>query len=162
MYNFRYEILVVSACLVSFLSFMLNFIVFLMFLFFIKGLPSILSLYIIAPIVGIFFLSLGLSFALSVFFIKYRDIGYLWDIFLQIGFWISPIAYPIDIVPVEFLEIYMLNPIARIVTLSRETILYNQLPNTMMLLISLVIPIILLILGYLLYRFNYRKFIEYI
>ena len=160
--NFKYGILIISACLVSFLSFLLNFMVFAIFLLFIKGLPSLISLFIIFPVMALFLLSLGASFALATFFIKYRDIGYLWDIILQIGFWISPIAYPIEIIPAKYLNIYMLNPLANLITISRGIVLDNKLPNLEMILTSFITLLIILTLGYAIYKFKHRKFIEYI
>ena len=160
--NFKYGILIISACLVSFLSFLLNFMVFAIFLLFIKGLPSLISLFIIFPVMALFLLSLGASFALATFFIKYRDIGYLWDIILQIGFWISPIAYPIEIIPAKYLNIYMLNPLANLITISRGIVLDNKFPNPKMMLTSFITLLIILMLGYAIYKLKHRKFIEYI
>lgn len=160
--NFRHEVLVISACLVSFLSFILNFIIFLIFFFFIKGLPSLLSILIIIPVLQLFFLSLGLSFVLATIFVKFRDLGYLWDVFLQVGFWISPIAYPSSIVPVKYIGWYMLSPLSRIITSSREIILNNKLPSFTIIMISTMIVILILIFGYFIFKLNYKRFVEYL
>ncbi len=160
--NFRSEVLVISACLVSLLSFTLNFIMFLIFFLFIKGLPSLSNILIIIPILQLFLLSLGLSFILATVFVKFRDLGYLWEVLLQIGFWISPIAYPPSIVPVKYMGLYILNPLSRIITSSREIILNNQLPTFTITILSTMIIILILFLGYFIFRLNHKRFVEYL
>ncbi|MBI2667497.1 ABC transporter permease [Candidatus Woesearchaeota archaeon] len=160
--NFKYEILIISNCLTSFLSFLLNFLVFIIILLFAKGMPSLLSIYIIIPIIEIFLISLGLSFILSILFIRYKDIIHIWDIFLQIGFWISPIAYPIDLIPLEYKKAYMLNPLANIITASRDVILNNRPPSLSLIFTSLITTLVILVFGYLIYRYNHKNIGEYL
>lgn len=160
--HLKYEMLIVSACLVSLLSFLLNLIVFLVFFLIIKGLPSLLSIYMVIPILELFLISLGISFVLAIFFIRYRDIGYLWEILLRIGFWIVPVAYPLNIVPLEYMKIYMLNPLTRIFTESRSVMMDNQFPTIKFISINLVMTLIILFLGYALYKWKYKQLVEYL
>ena len=160
--KFRHEILIISACLTSLFSFLLNFIVFIVFLLIIKGSPSLLSVYIIVPILELFFISLGISFVIAILFVKYRDIGHIWEILLQIGFWISPIAYPTSIVPIKYINIYMLNPLAQIITTSRDLILNNYLPNISSISISLIMSFVILLLGYFIFKSKHKEVVEYL
>ena len=83
----------------------------------------------------------------------------MWDIILQIGFWISPIAYPIEIIPAKYLNIYMLNPLANLITISRGVVLDNKFPNPKMMLTSFITLLIILMLGYAIYK-NTVRFIS--
>ena len=49
---------------------------------------------------------LGLSFATSVLFLRFRDLNQFWDLALQAGFFVAPIVYPLDIIP-ERLHFYL-------------------------------------------------------
>lgn len=40
----------------------------------------------------------GLSLFLSAAFIKYRDVSFIWEVFLQAGFYMTPILYPLSII----------------------------------------------------------------
>jgi len=51
-------------------------------------------------------LVLGLSFATSVLFLRFRDLNQFWDLMLQAGFFVAPIVYPLDMLP-ERLHFYL-------------------------------------------------------
>jgi len=160
--NFKYEILVLSAGLTSFISFLLNFLVFFIILLFTKGLPKLIALYILLPVSGLLLIGFGLSFMLSTLFMKYRDISYVWEALLQILFWLTPIAYPIEVVPATYLRFYMLNPLAIIITVSRELIINSRLTYVNLLILSMIIALIILIFGYTIYKRYHKGMIEYL
>ena len=71
------------------------------------------------------FMSLGLGLFVSVYNIVYRDVAYLVGIFMQILFYLTPIIYPLSIVP-EYVGpfpaqwmIAHLNPVAAFVDAAR-------------------------------------------
>lgn len=77
----------------------------------------------------VYVFALGLSLFLSALFVKYRDIGYIWEIIMQGGFYLTPILYPLALITsVTFQKLILLNPIAqamqdaRYVTITNETI----------------------------------------
>jgi ABC-2 type transport system permease protein len=49
-------------------------------------------------VVLLFALVAGLSLLLSTLFVRFRDIEPIWDVVLQVAFYISPIFYPIELV----------------------------------------------------------------
>lgn len=159
---FRYEILIISSCLSSFFSFLLNFFIFLIIFFFVGSNIGVHMLYVIFPIIELFFLSLGLALILSLLFLKYRDVGHIWDLLLQVGFWMTPIAYPLTIIPEPYLRFYLFNPLVNILSMARGIILKIQFPSLNSVIISLLITISILCFGYIFYKKNYKKMIEYI
>ncbi len=69
-------------------------------------------------ILELYVFSLALAFFLSAAYVKFRDIGYLWEVLLQGAFYATPILYPITIVTGinEFAaKVLMLNPMAQII-----------------------------------------------
>ncbi|QEH36389.1 Polysialic acid transport protein KpsM [Aquisphaera giovannonii] len=46
---------------------------------------------------------------------RYRDIGHALPFFLQIGMYVSPVAYPLDIVPDRWRPLYDLNPMVGVI-----------------------------------------------
>ena len=85
--------------------------------------PNIQSLlYAIPAATGIILFALGLGLILSAFNVYVRDIGFLTDVGLQVGFWLCPIIYSYGFVvraaeaygvSVEWVtRLYMLNPMA--------------------------------------------------
>jgi lipopolysaccharide transport system permease protein len=49
-----------------------------------------------------FLMTVGISLATSVLFLRYRDLNQVWDVMMQAGFFVAPIIYPLDILPERF------------------------------------------------------------
>ena len=49
-------------------------------------------------ILEMYLLALGIGLMLGSLFVKYRDVGYLWEVALQLFFYGTPIIYPITMV----------------------------------------------------------------
>ena len=78
----------------------------------------------------------------------YRDVIFIWAVILQVGFFITPIIYPLDIFPPALQDILRLNPIAQIIITTRDSILYSTISNPLSLLYIGICSIIVLIIGY--------------
>jgi ABC-type polysaccharide/polyol phosphate export system, permease component len=71
--------------------------------------PLVLELYVFA---------LGIAMLLSALNVKFRDTGYIWEIFLQAAFYATPIIYPLTMVmerSQKAAEILFINPVAQII-----------------------------------------------
>lgn len=77
--------------------------------------PTFEWLLIIPIIIELFVFSLGVSFLLAAMYVKFRDITYIWEIFLQAGFYATPILYPLMNVPPQYHKWFFLNPMAQII-----------------------------------------------
>ena len=76
----------------------------------------------------------GFGLALSVVNSRYRDVGYLYSIFLRLGFYLLPIIWPVQSAAGRFssfpwLEPFVTsNPFAKMIGFGREGILFMQWP----------------------------------
>lgn len=80
-------------------------------------------------IVELYLFALALAFFLSALYVKFRDVGYLWEVLLQGAFYATPILYPISIVVGinEFAaKALMLNPMAQIIQDARYVMVTPQ------------------------------------
>lgn len=77
--------------------------------------PTLGWLLIIPIVIELFIFALGVSFLLSALFVKFRDLTYIWEIFLQAGFYATPIIYPLTNVPVDLHKWFFLNPMTQII-----------------------------------------------
>lgn len=73
----------------------------------------------------LFIFSLAMAFFLSAVFVKFRDIGYIWDVLLQGAFYATPILYPLSLVPIGAAKILILSPISQIIQDSRYILIYD-------------------------------------
>lgn len=87
------------------------------------------ALLIFPLILELFMLGLATSFLLSALYVKFRDINYIWEVFLQAGFYATPIIYPITMViamaPVAA-KIMILSPITQIIQDARHVVISDQ------------------------------------
>ncbi|TSA24598.1 ABC transporter permease [bacterium] len=149
---FKKEILIIASCLTSFYSFLLNLVIFVIIML-ISGVNfHFTNLYFIIPLLLIFCLSLGISFGLSAFYIKFRDLNEIWTVLLQAGFFLAPVIYPISLIPEKYLKFYMLNPLSRIITESRDSLISHSFPTFPTFLKTLIICISILLIGYILFK----------
>ncbi|HEU5005116.1 MAG TPA: ABC transporter permease [Candidatus Saccharimonadales bacterium] len=79
----------------------------------------------------IYVFALGISLFLSAAFVKYRDVGYIWEVILQAGFYLTPILYPLArITNLTFQKLIMLNPMAQTIQDARYTVVTHQTATT--------------------------------
>ena len=75
-------------------------------------------------IIEMYLLALGIGLLLGSLFVKYRDVGYLWEVALQLFFYGTPIIYPITMVSAThpfMAKLMMLSPMAQVI----QDIRYN-------------------------------------
>jgi len=75
----------------------------------------------------VYLFALGISLFLSSFFVKFRDIGYIWEVVLQAGFYLTPILYPLSLITNETLQKFiLLNPVAQAIQDIRYSAVTHQ------------------------------------
>jgi len=116
-------IIVIASSLTSLLTLLLNIGVFFIFFVF-SGAhfhPHVLLL--VVYLAELYMLVVGLALLLCSLYPKFRDIHHIWEVFVQIGFWVTPIVYPISIVPEKYHPLIFLNPVARIIQGCRQALI---------------------------------------
>jgi len=98
-------------------------------------------------VIEITFLSLAIGLLFSVLSIKYRDVGTVLPVLIQLWMFASPIIYPSSLVPERWRELYALNPIVGIVEGVRAS-LFRFPFNTRSIIISAAVTLIFLIYSY--------------
>lgn len=80
-------------------------------------------------IIPLLLLTSGISLAVAAFGVYLRDIPQLVAVLMQILFFITPIIYPVSLVPERLQWIVWLNPLTPVVEESRKLLLYGQQPD---------------------------------
>ncbi len=124
--NFPRWIIVISSSLTSLLTLILNLIVFFIF-FIVSGSHfHISNLLLFIYLLELYIFSVGLALFLCALYPKFRDIHHIWEVFVQLGFWLTPIVYPIAIVSEKYHRWIFLNPAARIIQGARQALIEGQ------------------------------------
>jgi ABC-type polysaccharide/polyol phosphate export permease len=116
-------IIVIASSLTSLLTLLLNIGVFFVFFAFSGAHLQKHSWLLIVYLVELYVFVVGLALLLCSLFPKFRDIHHIWQVFVQLGFWLTPIIYPISIVPRKYHVLIFLNPAARIIQGCREALI---------------------------------------
>ncbi len=126
---FAREILPLSYVLSNFINLIFSLIVLLMVLliFRIQALQFVWLLPLILIIHLIFTVGLGLVLACAN--VYFRDVGHILTIGLLFWFYLTPIFYPLEMVPDKFHQIYMLNPMALVITIYRGVLFESRMPR---------------------------------
>jgi ABC-2 type transport system permease protein len=88
---------------------------------------SWLELPVIIVAVGAF--ATGLGLLLSALFVRYRDVAPIWEVASQMLFYISPILYVTTLVPEQYRDWYMVNPLAVLLTEMRASVVDTSAPH---------------------------------
>lgn len=158
--------IILAASISTGITLLLNFVVVLAFMAIGRITPSWNMLLIIPLLIELYVLCLGIAFVLSALFVKYRDIGHIWEVLLQLLFYASAIIYPLQIVPLKYQKFILLNPItqiiqdARYILVTKESITASYRLSTPWQLIPYIIPFVLVVLGYFYFTKASKNFAE--
>ena len=88
----------------------------------------------------------------SVFNVYVRDTRYVVESANTVLFWLVPIFYSFAIIPAHFREAYQLNPLAAIIFSFRNILLDGVRPASSLLIKLTLSSVIVLIIGFLVFR----------
>jgi len=120
--------------------------------FFLVLIPSIIMILTAAFGSGLFFASLN---------VKYRDVRAALPFLIQLAFFVTPVIYPISLIPERFQTYIYLNPMAGAITLVRGG-LYNQPINWQGLAVSWIVILIFIALGIWYFKRVEKNFVDII
>ena len=122
--------------------------------------PSITILVLPGILILLFVLALGISLFLSVLNVRFRDIQSVWGIVTYAGFFLTPVIYNIDVFPEDIQRILLINPVAQLLEMAHQTVLYGTLPSLENAGYTIGVIFGILILGFLTFRHYQFKVIE--
>jgi ABC-2 type transport system permease protein len=109
-------IVVLVASLNALINLGLNLIVLLGFLlYFHINVLQWRTLLLFPYIIELWLFSFGVALILAVLYVRWRDLSYIWELWLQITFYLTPIIFALSLIPAKFLPWVMLNPVAQII-----------------------------------------------
>ncbi len=94
----------------------------------------------------------GLGMLLGILNVFFRDVGQLFGICLQFWFWLTPIVYPMTILPPPIQQLLAFNPMTALMQSYQNLFLYNQWPVWSSLVPLLVVGLLLCALGLRMFR----------
>lgn len=122
------------------------------FMLYFKGTLSAAMLLLPVVIFIHFLFILGLALVFSCLHVFYRDVGHILDFLIMIWFYLTPVIYPLSMVPEKWRMFFYLNPMFHILSLYRAILYDGVMPAAGFLLSSLGFALAALAIGWKVFR----------
>ena len=169
--NFSKEIIVISSVVGAAINYGINLLVVFVFAL-VNGVHLSWNCLVIIPLfIELAMISAGVAFILAALFVKYRDLGPIWEVVMQAGMYATPVIYSLTFIiqknQFTVAKLMMLNPLAQIIQDMRHYIVYSgsmrgwELYNNHIWgVIPYILPVLILIVGYSIFHKHAKKFAE--
>jgi lipopolysaccharide transport system permease protein len=125
---------------------------FVTFLLLSGELPGWVTLAVLPVLLVQIILATGLGMVLGVLNVFFRDVGQFFGIFLQFWYWLTPIVYPVSILPDGVKTLMIVNPMYPLITSHQGIFIQAKWPNWSELIAPLIVGLILCYLGLKLFK----------
>jgi lipopolysaccharide transport system permease protein len=122
--------------------------------------PSWTLLWLPAFFGGLLLMTVGISLLLAALNVRFRDIKHAVPFLLQLWFFITPIIYPLSMVPEQFRLLMALNPLTGIVAGFQASVLQGQPIDPAVSAISLAMAVVIFLTGLIYFRRTERAFAD--
>lgn len=150
-------IIVVANAMVNFT---IVFGLFSIFLLISGNFPGLVYLALFPVISILVMFAIGLGISLGVLNVFFRDVGQFFGIVIQFWFWLTPIVYPLSILPEKARSLMGYNPIASLMTAFQDILVSGQWPTWQSLLPVTILAVTLCILGIRLFRKHVGEMVD--
>ena len=107
-------------------------------------------------------ITLAAGLWISALYVKYRDVGHILPMLIQLWMFVSPILYPVSKVPESWRALYALNPVVSVVEGFRWALIPGFQVDFMMFLPSLGVVFVVFVGGLIYFRSMERTFADVI
>lgn len=144
------------------INFSITLCVFFLFVF-LDGIPFSFSFFgLVIPIFCMMLFNLGVGMILSALLVFFRDVGYLYDVFLTLLIYVSAIFYSVDSFPLTIQRLFLLNPIYCYIKYFRVAVIEGNLPSLGFTLLCFFYAMLSMGLGALIYKKKNHEFLYYV
>lgn len=128
-FSLQKDIIPISSALANFMNFLIGWIIILP-VFCIMNPKVILVIPLLVPVLIFSFLvSCGMVLILSVLNVFFRDVGHLLGVVMMFWFWVTPIFYSLEMVPLKVRWVCALNPITPYIVCYRDILFRGSSPS---------------------------------
>jgi lipopolysaccharide transport system permease protein len=142
------------------LNFFIIFGLFSIFLLISGNFPGLVYLALFPVVFIMVTFAIGLGISLGVLNVFFRDVGQFFGIVIQFWFWLTPIVYPISILPESVRPLMSYNPMVVLISACQEILMSGQWPIWQNLLPVTIIAFALCVFGMRLFRKHVDEMVD--
>lgn len=144
------------------INFGITVVVFFLFVW-IDGVPFSWSFFsVLIPMICLVIFNLGVGMILSALYVFFRDVSYLYDVFLTLLMYLSAIFYTIDTFPETVQKLFLLNPVYCYIKYFRVAVIDGNVPSLGFNGLCILYALIAIGLGALIYKKKNHQFLYYV
>lgn len=104
--------------------------------------------------------TLGLAYPLAALNLFFHDVRFLVGVALTLWFYLTPVIYPVDLVPDKYEPLFDLNPNSLFINAYRRVFLYGEAPSLEKTMLGLAIAAATFFVGYYLFKKMEARFAD--
>ena len=151
-----------SKTIQAFINFALTLILFFVFCAFDGIQFGAHMLTLIFPIGCLLVFNFGVGMILAALYVFFRDVEYLYSVFLTLLNYVSAIFYPVNIIPEKFQWLFMLNPVYDYINYFRVVVIDGAIPSLTHHLLCAGFAIVFFAIGCGVYKKCNHEFLYYV
>lgn len=117
---------------------------------------------LVYPIVCLLLFNIGVGLILSALYVFFRDVEYLWSVFMQLLMYLSAIFYSIETYPPMVRNLFLVNPVYLFIRYFRKIVIEATIPSIWFHLLMLADVALVMGVGCFMYKKYNTKFLYYI
>lgn len=94
--------------------------------------PTVTMLLFPLAVIFMLMISIGVSYVLSIVYVFFADVKYLYSVFLTLWMYMSALFYPVTRLPEAMQSFIGYNPVYLVIAFARECVMYGKVPDGMM------------------------------
>jgi len=114
------------------------------------------------PMLWLLILSFGVGMILSAMYVFFRDVEYLYSIFLTLLNYVSAIFYPTTMLPEQWRFLFYCNPVFVYIDYFRTVFIYSEIPSLLIHVLCVAYALVFLGIGCLIYKKCNHEFLYYV
>lgn len=151
-----------SKAIQAFVNFLLTFALYIIFCIIDDIDFGLHMLSLVYPMICVLVFSMGVGMILAALFVFFRDIEYLYGVFLTLLNYVSAIFYPVDMLPATYQGIFLLNPVYVYIKYFRCVVIDGFIPSIQFHGLCALYAGIALAIGCLIYKKYNHEFLYYV
>lgn len=119
-------------------------------------------IFLLFPCATLLLFNIGMGLILSALFVFFRDIQYLWSVFIRLLMYMSAIFYTLDSYPEDIQNMFLINPVYLHIRYFRQIVIDGEIPALWFHLLILGYVLLVLLIGCWMYKKYNHRFLYYV